>query len=1171
MKTNRRFTRRDFLKLAAASGAGVLATGCGMSALAALAPSATASPFEVSNPLESYPARDWEKTYRNQYKVDSSFTYICAPNDTHMCRFRAFTRNGVVLRTEQNYGAGNVKDIEGNKTTDNWNPRGCLKGYTLHRRLYGPHRAKGPAIRKGWKEWADDGFPSLTDKPGLRKQYRFDDRGNDDAMRISWDEAFDYTARGLIAIAKTYSGKQGRRRFARDGYPKEMLEHWDGAGTRTFKFGSSLPIHGVIGKLAILRFANQMGLLDHHVRGVSPKKSRGARGWTEYTWRGDQAPGQPFVTGLQTAECDFNDLRHTHLHIQCGKNMVENKMADSHWFIELMERGGKIVSISPDYNAPAVKSNYWIRVRPGLSDTSIFLYLAKYVMDHGHVNVEFVKQRTDFPLLIRTDTLKRVKPEEVIPGYKQPDISAGPSFKIQGLTSKQREQIGDFVVWDEGTKAPRAVTRDDVGVHLAEKGIDPALEWRGRLTGTDGKTFKAMTIYEAYKINLRDYDLATVAEITGSDPAAIERLAKDFVTLRPVAIHVGEGINHYFHATLHNRAEFLPIMLIGDIGTPGAGVYTWAGNYKAAVLQAAKWCGHGAGIYAKEDPFAPSPDPATPTKDVAVRGTSYDEEVGYWGGGDRPLIVETPHGREVITGKTHMPTPTKAMWYNNANHLNQAKWHYDIIENVLPKVDMIVDQQIEWTGSAEYADIIMPANSWFEFEDHELGLSCANPFLQLSKGGIRPLFDTKDDAVIFGGVATALARITKDKRFADLWKLVLEKKSAVLIDRIFDSSMSTKTADGRRYTVRDIMDGKYGTPGSALFLFRTYPRIPFYEQIKDSIPFYTDSGRLASYCDIPEAITAGENFVVHREGVETTPYLPNVIVSTNPMIRPNHYGISVKATDADLRQIRNIKMPWSRVKKTVNPLWAAGFRFACSTPKTRHSAHSSWALVDWNWIWSDNFGDPYRVERREPGVAGRQIEMNPSDAESLDIADGDYVWVDANPADRPYIGWEHEKDAFKKRAARCMVRMKYNTSLPPGFTVLKHTGWMATPKSVRAAETRADGRALVESTGYQASYRYGSHQSITRAWKMPMHQTDNLFHKNAFAMKFLFGFQMDNHAINSAPKETLVRVVKAEPGGLGGKGVWYGAKKGKEAFSPANVSDTAEAYIEGSLTKVKKA
>lgn len=1165
----KRLTRRDFLKIAATSGAGLLASGGGFSAFGTLAHAASSlgAPMEVGNPLEYYPARDWEKVYRDQYHVDSSFTYVCAPNDTHMCRFRAFTRNGVVLRTEQNYGDGNVRDIYGNGTSAHWNPRGCPKGYTLHRRLYANHRLKGPSIRKGWKEWADDGFPSLTDKPELRSKYRFDDRGNDDAMRISWDEANDYAARGLLAIAKTYSGKEGSDRFTRDGYPDEMLEHWDGAGTRTFKYGSNLPIHGAIGKFGIYRFGNVMGLLDHHVRGVPPDKARGARAWCEYTWRGDQAPGIPFVTGLQATDCDFSDLLSTGLHIQCGKNLVENKMADSHWFIELMERGGKIVSISPDYNAPAAKSDYWIRVRAGLSDTTIFLYLAHYVMEHGHVNVEFVKRFTDFPLLVRTDTLKRVKPEEVIADYKMPDLSAGPSFKIQGLTAEQRKKIGDFIVWDEGAKAPRAITRDDVGEQLAKKNINPALEWSGELTGTDGKIFKAMTIYEAYKSHLRDYDLATVAEITGSDPNLLERLARDFVTIRPVAIHIGEGINHYFHATLHNRAEFLPMMLIGEIGKHGAGVYSWAGNYKGAMLQGAKWAGHGAGVYTKEDPFAPALDPAMPANKVPMHDMMRGEEVGYWGAGDRPTIIETPHGRKVFTGHTHMPTPTKVMWYNNANLLNQAKWHYNIIENVLPKVDMIVDQQIEWTGSAEYADLILPANSWLEYEDYELGGSCSNPFIQISKGGIRPLYDSRDDAVIFAGVSTALGRLTNDKRFADYWKFIVEKKSSVYLDRILDSSTTTKTTDGRRYTVQDIMDGKYGTPGSALFLTRTYPRVPFYEQIKDSNPFYTDCGRLASYCDLPEVIDAGENFIVHREGVEATPYLPNVIISTNPMIRPNDYGISPKEVDADLRQVRNIKMPWSEAKLTTNPLWAEGYRFFCSTPKSRHSAHSSWAVVDWHMIWSANSGDPYRTDPRSAGVADREIQMNPADAASLGLEDGDYVWVDANPADRPYIGWKDEQDAFKKRSMRCMVRVTYNTSLPPNFTIMKHTGWMSTSKSVRAGETRTDGLPYLEESAYQSSYRYGSHQSITRAWSMPMHQTDTLFHKKAVAMQFTFGFDDDNHAINSAPKETLVRIVKAEAGGLGGRGAWYGAKTD---LSPGRGSVNGDAYLAGALTKVKK-
>ena len=131
-----------------------------------------------------------------------------------------------------------------------------------------------------------------------------------------------------------------------------------------------------------------------------------------------------------------------------------------------------------------------------------------------------------------------------------------------------------------------------------------------------------------------------------------------------------------------------------------------------------------------------------------------------------------------------------------------------------------------------------------------------------------------------------------------------------------------------------------------LFLFRSYPRIAFWEQIHDSVPFYTDSGRLHSYCDLPEAIEYGENLVVHREAVEATPYLPNVIVSTSPFVRPNDYGIPLSAMGAEERQVRNVKMAWSDVQRTKNPLWERGFRFYCSTPKSRHTTHSSWSTVD---------------------------------------------------------------------------------------------------------------------------------------------------------------------------------------------------------------------------------
>ena len=1146
-----KMTRRKFLNKLGATGLAATFGGCALKVI------------DVGNPLAGYPDRDWEKIYRDQYRYDSTFTWVCAPNDTHMCRLRAFVRNGVVVRSEQNYDHQRYGDLYGNHATVAWNPRGCPKGYTFQRRVYGPYRLKGPVIRKGWKDWADAGFPSLSDSPSLRTKYKFDDRGNDTFVKVSWEDAFRYAAKGLEAVAKTYSGDAGKTRLLADGYPEEMFHHWDGAGTRTMKMGSSLPIHGIVGKFGLFRFANMMSLVDHHVRGVGPAEARGAREWSEYTWRGDQAPGQPFVHGLQTADIDMNDLRFSKLTVQVGKNLIENKMPESHWLNEIMERGGKIVVVTPDYSAPACKADYWIGVRAGLSDTSIFLAVTKILMDRNWYDADFVKRFTDFPTLVRTDTLKRLRPQEILSGYKLKDISQGPSFKVQGLTAEQREKIGDFVIYDNAKKDFVAVSREDVGVHMPG---DPALEGVFQARLVNGSTAEVMPVFEMYKRHLKDYDVDTVSEICGASKELIERLAKDLATIKPASIHYGEGVNHYFHATLHNRATYLPMMLTGNIGKHGAGVYTWAGNYKGGIFQASPWTGPGAASYAKEDPFNPVLDEKARITPANIRVTTEGEEVSYWGYGERPLIVNTPQGRKCFTGKTHLSTPTKAMWYNNANLINQAKWVYHLIVHAFPKIDMIVDQQVEWTGSAEYSDIILPANSWIEMEDVECGGSCSNPFIQVWGGdGIKPLYDSKDDAAIFAGVAQALTNLTGDRRFADYFKFIGEKKARVYIQRVFDNSTTTRGTNGP-YDVDKMLKGEYGEPGVGMMLTRTYPRVPFYEQLHDSIPFYTDTGRLNAYCDLPEAIEYGENLVVHREGVEATPYLPNVIVSSSPYIRPQSYGIPLSATDAELRQVRNVKMPWSQVKKTVNPLWEKGFRFLCSTPKSRHSTHSSWSTVDWHAIWSSSFGDPYRTDKRQPNESDREIQMNPRAAKDQGIEDGDYVYVDANPEDRPYKGWQQGDSRY--HAFRCMVRVKYNAAMPYNFTIMRHSGWIATERTVRAHETRPDKLALAEDTGYQSSYRYGSHQSITRGWLPPMHQTDTLFHKRAVAMGFVFGFDEDNHAVNTVPKETLVKVTKAESGGLAGKGIWRPATTG---YSPGNEDDFERLYLAGSLVRIQRA
>jgi nitrate reductase / nitrite oxidoreductase, alpha subunit len=1150
MKDN--ISRRKFIGTATAltGGAALYLSGCEKLSYFDHIP-------EILNPLEYYPNRGWEKIYRDHYAYDGTFSFVCSPNCTHECRMEGFVRNGVLIRTEQNYDNHRITDLYGNKCTYAWNPRGCSNGFTLHRRVYGSYRLRYPLVRKGWKQWADDGFPYLT--PANREKYKFTSRGTDMFEKISWDDIETYVAKGIIAIAKTYSGEEGKQRLLNEGYHPDMLHHWEGAGTRTMKLRGGMGLLGVIGKYGAYRFSNTLALVDTHVRKIPEKEAKGGRNWSNYTWHGDQAPGFPFVHGLQASDIDFNDMRSSKLHVSIGKNLVENKRADNHFAAEVMERGGKIVNISPEYSPASSKADYWITIRPN-TDTALLLGIAKILIDRNWYDEPFLKEFTDFPFLLRKDTLKRLKPEDIVKDYRGQLREDGPSFTRFGLKKEQYLRLGDYTVFDENAGRVVPITRDDIGETMKRRNISPRLDWDGTVTTVDGTDVAVCTIFWAYKnVHLKDYDLDTVVEITHSQRELIERLAHDFATVKPAAIHIGEGLNHWFHATEMNRASYLPVILTGNIGTPGSGCHTWAGNYKAALFQGEKGVGYGFKGWVAEDPFNTALDPSVKAQDLRVKAYSYEEEPAYWNYKDFPLIVDTPkYGSKNFTGKTHMPTPTKVIWHTNVNLLNNAKYHYEMVKNINPKIDMIISQDIEMTATCEYADIVLPANSWVEQQTHEITASCSNPFLQIWKGGLDPIFDSKDDVMIFAEVARKLGELTNDSRFAKYWKFALEGRTDVYIDWLLDGSNTT-----HGYTTKDIMKGVYGEPGAALMLFRTYPRIPFYEQVKESLPFFTPTGRLQVYNDEPEVIEYGENFIVHREGPEATPYLPNVIASSNPLIRPEDYGIPVTAMGVEERHVRNLKMSWRQIKNTKNPLWEKGYSFFALTPKSRHSTHSSWFVTDWQFIWNNPFGDPYRLDKRQPGVGEHTMYMNDEAAKALGIDDGDYVYVDADPANRPYRGWR-PGDPFYK-IARLKLRIRYNPAYPRHVVMLKHGAWMATEKSVRAHETRPDGRAQSEDTGYQSNYRYGSHQALTFGWLMPMHQLDSLFHKAKAEMGFVFGYEADNHAVNTVPKETLVRISLAEKGGMEGVGKLEIATTG---YTPSAENEFMMQYLNGGLFEV---
>ncbi|MEW5978822.1 MAG: molybdopterin-dependent oxidoreductase [Acidobacteriota bacterium] len=1133
-------SRREFLGLAAAAGFGALVES---------ARSAWGLDV-VSNPLASYPDRGWEKAYRDLWAYDSKYTFTCAPNDTHNCILNAYVRQGVITRIGPTMRYGQAADLSGNHTTHRWDPRVCQKGLALTRRFYGDRRINGCMIRAGFKRWVEEGFPRGGDGKPPREYFQ---RARDEWIRTSHDEAARLVASALKNIAETYTGEEGKRRLREQHYDEVTIEATQGVGTQVLKFRGGMPLLGVTRVFGLYRMANSMALLDSQLRKVGPDKAVGGKGFDNYSWHTDLPPGHPMVTGQQTVEFDLSAVEHCRTLIVWGMNWITTKMPDSHWLTEARLKGTRVVVIACEYSATASKGDDVIVVRPGTT-SALALGLSHVILREKLFDAAYVRQWTDLPILVRMDTLKYLRAQDVFGGgpvelkgtkvLKSGDKEPPPASQVQQIIpEKLRQEWGDYVWWDRAAHAPRMLTRDMTGQN--SNIVDPQLEGSVEVTLADGTRVRCRPVFDLVQEYAAHFDPKTTEEITWAPAPAIESLARS-IAQRPgtTLFAIGMGPNQFFNNDNKDRDLFLLAALTGNVGRIGGNVGSYAGNYRVALF-------NGVAQYINENPFDIELDAA---KSARPKQYWKAESAHYYNHEDHPLRV----GNKLLTGSTHIPTPTKSLWFANANSiLGNVKWHYNTVVNMLPRIEMIAVQEWWWSTSCEWADVVFGVDSWAELKHPDMTASVTNPFLTVfPRTPLKKPFNTMGDIEVLALVGSKLAELTGDRRFADYWKFVRESRVDVYLQRILDHSSNTK---GFRFLDLEAK-AKDGIP--AILQSRTSPKAVGYEQMTDSQPWYTKSGRLEFYREEDEFIEAGENLPVHREPVDSTFYEPNVIVAPkHEALRaasPESYGLARQDLSCESRCGRNVVLTWEECRKTAHPLAKDGYRFIFHTPKYRHGAHTMPIDTDMIAVLFGPFGDLYRHDKRSPFVAEGYVDINPSDAKALGIEDGDYVWIDSDPEDRPFRGWQKNKKDYE--FSRLICRARYYPGTPRGVTRMWFNMYGATPGSLEGSRGRADGLAKNPRTNYQAMFRSGSHQSATRGWLKPTWMTDSLVRKGLFGQSIGKGFLPDVHCPTGAPREAIVKITRAEPGGIDRQGLWRPAALG---IRPRYESEAMKKYLAG--------
>ncbi|HEY6057304.1 MAG TPA: molybdopterin-dependent oxidoreductase, partial [Candidatus Limnocylindrales bacterium] len=320
----------------------------------------------------------------------------------------------------------------------------------------------------------------------LHPLIRTGERGSGEFREASWDEVLDHVAGELKRIGETYG--------------------WDSIHV----FGQ-VPGSGYVQKGANYRASAVLGLTHG----------------TSFDFNGDLPMGMPITFGVQNAEHEAKDWANSRFLLLVGANPVETRIPDAHFLFDAAEKGARIVVVDPTFSGSASKADAWFRIRPG-TDAALGLALVRQVLDDELGDLTFIARYTDGSLLVRTDTGKRLRERDLVPGI--PD-----------------DAPDRFVAWDLAAGAAAIIGTDRLGF---PEGVEPALDGQFEIRLASGRTVSATPGWALVRAGLEGWTPEHASEVTGIEAARIVALARAYASEKPAAILMGGGANHWFHGDL---------------------------------------------------------------------------------------------------------------------------------------------------------------------------------------------------------------------------------------------------------------------------------------------------------------------------------------------------------------------------------------------------------------------------------------------------------------------------------------------------------------------------------------------------------------------------------------------------------------------------------------------
>jgi anaerobic selenocysteine-containing dehydrogenase len=232
--------------------------------------------------------------------------------------------------------------------------------------------------------------------------------------------------------------------------------------------------------------------------------------------------------------------------------------------------------------------------------------------------------------------------------------------------------------------------------------------------------------FEQLRLKVQEYPPEQVAKWTGISSSDIDRLAREYATTRPAVIRLNYGIQRSERGGMATRAVAMLPCITGSWKEVGGGLQlSTSGAYSL-------------------------------NSDAL----------------ERPDLMRKSLGREarvvnmVELGKalnTLQDPPIKALFVYNSNPAAVCPNHNEVIRG-LGRSDLftVVHEQF-LTDTTDYADIVLPATTFFEHKD--LQKAYGHYYLQMSHQAIEPLGECRSNVEVFRALAHAMG--FKDECFQE--------------------------------------------------------------------------------------------------------------------------------------------------------------------------------------------------------------------------------------------------------------------------------------------------------------------------------------------------------------------------------------------------------------------